>query len=89
MDFTHDVDKKIINGFLQDRRNALTQLGTLGYSKRAVTERAERLGLTRTLLAQHADGELELSARRCLRCDEVFVSQGSFNRLCRRCRSRH
>ncbi|MFH1809196.1 MAG: hypothetical protein ABIJ09_10665 [Pseudomonadota bacterium] len=88
-EFSYDVDKQIVEGFLSNKSAMYNNLGEVGYSRRVLKERAEKLGLTQSLLAQHSAGEVQLAVRSCLNCDEPFVSVGSFNRLCKRCRSRH
>ena len=89
LEFNSQVDKEIIEGFLSDKNAMLSNLSAAGYSKRAIRERAEKLGLTQSLLAQYDSGEIELTVRTCLNCDEPVTSVGVFNRLCKRCRSRH
>lgn len=89
VEFNSQIDKEIIEGFLSDKNAMLATMTAAGFSKRAIRERAEKLGLTQSLLAQFSAGEVELSVRTCLNCDEPFISVGVFNRLCKRCRSRH
>ncbi|HET6343281.1 MAG TPA: hypothetical protein VFH51_00055 [Myxococcota bacterium] len=94
------LDRRIIEGMLQDRNVFLEQMEAEGFSSAAVLRRAAELGLSEALIRQvkgvAADlaGERpgrrpapsSLGARTCLSCDRVFLSSGPGNRLCMRCR---
>lgn len=94
------LDRKIIEGMLEDRDALLAKMAELGVTEDAVMRRAAELGLSEALLRQvkgvAADlaGERpgrpgmpsSLGARTCLSCDRVFLSTGPGNRLCMRCR---
>lgn len=94
------LDRRIIEGMLNDRKELLDELAKEGMTSAAVLRRAAELGLSEALLRQvkgvAADlaGERpgrratpsSLGARTCLSCDRVFLSTGPGNRLCMRCR---
>lgn len=94
------LDRRIIEGMLQDRAIFLEEMATEGFNAAAVLRRAAELGLSEALIRQvkgvAADlaGERpgrrpapsSLGARTCLSCDRVFLSSGPGNRLCMRCR---
>jgi hypothetical protein len=94
------LDRRIIEGMLQDRNTFLEQMEREGFTSAAVLRRAAELGLSEALIRQvkgvAADlaGERpgrrpapsSLGARTCLSCDRVFLSSGPGNRLCMRCR---
>jgi hypothetical protein len=94
------VDRRIIEGMLNDRGSLMTDMAKIGYSQSQVMRRAAELGLSEALIRQvrgvAADlaGERPgrrgapptLGARGCLSCDRVFLSTGPGNRLCMRCR---
>jgi hypothetical protein len=94
------LDRRIIEGMLNDRKTLLDDLQKEGMTQGAVLRRAAELGLSEALLRQvkgvAADlaGERpgrrpmpsSLGARTCLSCDRVFLSTGPGNRLCMRCR---
>ncbi len=94
------LDRRIIEGMLQDRETLMTEMKTKGFSEGIILRRAAELGLSEALLRQvkgvAADlaGERPgrrsapdaLGARTCLSCDRVFLSTGPGNRLCMRCR---
>jgi hypothetical protein len=94
------LDRRIIEGMLQDRTVFLEQMEAEGFASAAVLRRAAELGLSEALIRQvkgvAADlaGERpgrrpapsSLGARTCLSCDRVFLSSGPGNRLCMRCR---
>ena len=94
------LDRRIIEGMLNDRKALLADLEKEGMTQGAVLRRAAELGLSDALLRQvkgvAADlaGERpgrrvtpsSLGARTCLSCDRVFLSTGPGNRLCMRCR---
>jgi hypothetical protein len=86
--FSFEIDQRIIKGFLVDREATLQDLEKAGFSRQAVLARTEKLGLTGDLLKRHRLVPLDVSARRCLNCDEVFLSIGPQNRLCNACRKR-
>ncbi|MBN1960928.1 MAG: hypothetical protein JW841_08275 [Deltaproteobacteria bacterium] len=94
------LDRRIIEGMLNDRKALLDEMQKEGLAPSAVLRRAAELGLSEALLRQvkgvAADlaGERpvrrpmpsSLGARTCLSCDRVFLSTGPGNRLCMRCR---
>ena len=94
------LDRRIIEGMLQDRNIFLEEMASEGFGAAAVLRRAAELGLSEALIRQvkgvAADlaGERpgrrpapsSLGARTCLSCDRVFLSSGPGNRLCMRCR---
>ena len=94
------LDKRIIEGMLDDKEGFLDDMHQEGFSREAVVRRAAELGLSEALIRQvkgvAADlaGERpgkrptpsSLGARTCLQCDRVFFSSGPGNRLCTRCR---
>src|SRR5690606_22674494 len=93
-------DRRIIDGMLGDRQQMFEEMSAQGISKAMVLRRAAEIGISEALLRQvrgvAADlaGEraakrpvtTSLAARTCLSCDRVFLSTGSNNRLCMRCR---
>jgi hypothetical protein len=95
-----ELDRRIIEGMLRDRKALLDDLAKEGMGQGVVLRRAAELGLSEALLRQvkgvAADlaGERpgrrpmpsSLGARTCLSCDRVFLSTGPGNRLCMRCR---
>jgi hypothetical protein len=95
-----ELDRRIIEGMLHDRKALLEELAKEGLTQAMVLRRAAELGLSEALLRQvkgvAADlaGERPgrrpapstLGARTCLSCDRVFLSTGPGNRLCMRCR---
>lgn len=83
--FSLEIDKRIIDGVLGDRETMLRELAEAGFSKKAVLDRASSLGLTRAFISRCQVGAVSAQVRRCLRCEERFVSLGPQNRLCRRC----
>jgi hypothetical protein len=94
------LDRRIIEGMLDDREIFLAAMAKEGFTSNAVLRRAAELGLSEALVRQvkgvAADlaGERPgrraapsaLGARTCLSCDRVFLSSGPGNRLCMRCR---
>ena len=86
--FTPEIDDQIIEGFQLDQEATLRQLAKAGFPRGEVLERAGRLGLSNDLLKMHRLSGVVVSSRRCLSCDEAFLSAGPQNRLCNRCRKR-
>lgn len=86
--FSPEIDRQIIEGFLGDRDVMLRSLEGAGISREAIFRRAGKLGLTRDFLEQCRFGGVEPAVRRCLNCNEAFVSLGPQNRLCKRCRTK-
>jgi hypothetical protein len=86
--FTLEIDRRIVEGFLVDQEATLRKLASAGYTRKAVLDRAGKLGLTNDFLRKHRSGAFGVSVRSCLSCDETFVSVGPQNRLCNRCRKR-
>lgn len=84
--FTPMIDQQIIDGFLGDQQALLGRLAKVGFCRKSVLERALDLGITKELVRQCRIGGAALSMRRCLSCDERFLSHGPQNRLCHRCR---
>jgi hypothetical protein len=83
--FTAETDRQIIAGFWGDRKAMLELLAERGFCRRAVFHRAEKIGLMRGRALRQASRVLLV--RQCLRCEQVFVAEGPYNRLCRRCRT--
>ena len=95
-----EIDRRIIEGMLQDRDQFIHTMADEGYTEAVVLRRAAELGLSEALIRQvkgvAADlaGErpgrrpapASLGARTCLSCDRIFLSSGPGNRLCMRCR---
>ncbi len=98
--FDPSMDRRIIEGMLDDRENLMREMRDKGINQPMVLRRAAELGLSEALIRQvrgvAADlaGErpgkkvntTQLGARTCLCCDRVFLSTGASNRLCMRCR---
>lgn len=94
------LDKKIIEGMLNDRERLMSEMEALGYTAEAVLRRAADLGLSEAYLrhVQTVAADLagdrpgarripsHLRARTCLSCERVFLSSGPGNRICPRCR---
>lgn len=94
------LDRKIIEGMLNDRENLMAEMANLGYTAEAVLRRAADLGLSEAYLrhVQTVAADLagdrpgarripsHLRARTCLSCERVFLSSGPGNRICPRCR---
>ena len=85
--FTRAIDRRIIDGYLQDLPAMVEELGRAGISEEAIVRRGESLGVTKDSLSRSAPGEHQIAARECLCCDRTFLSFGIQNRLCRRCRA--
>ena len=82
----HCAQPELASG--KNKEATLRELAKAGFPRSVVLERAGKLGLTGDLLKrQHLDRR-DVSVRRCLNCDETFLSMGSQNRLCNRCRKR-
>jgi len=86
--FTLEIDQRIVRGFLDNKEATLRELVEAGFTRSAVLDRAGKLGLTGDFLTRHRVNRDDVSVRRCLNCDEVFLSLGLQNRLCNRCRKR-
>jgi hypothetical protein len=86
--FSLEIDQQIIKGLLVDQEATLRELAKAGFPRSVVLDRAGKLGLTSDLLKMHRLDRLDVSVRRCLNCDEAFLSLGMQNRLCSRCRKR-
>jgi hypothetical protein len=84
--FTLDIDDCIVRGYLSNRRAMLRELAGQGYSRSAVLHRARELGLSAQFVKWCAIGKPDVALRACLGCGVSFVSVGSHNRLCPRCR---
>jgi len=94
------LDRRIIDGMLNDREHLMTEMMEKGFSETAILRRAAELGLSEALLRQvkgvaadlagerpgRRSAPSALGARTCLSCDRVFLSTGPGNRLCMRCR---
>lgn len=83
-----EIDRRIIEGYLQDPRSMIEELGQAGIAKEEIIRRGAALGVTPAVLSVEEPGRSGLAARVCLRCDQAFLSLGIHNRLCRRCRGR-
>lgn len=86
--FTPEIDRQIITGFLADKEATLRQLTRAGFNRKRVLDRAGTLGLSSDFLKRHRLSGGDVSVRRCLNCDEEFLSMGRQNRLCNRCRKK-
>ncbi len=86
--FTASIDKIIVKGFLADRRTAINELKTKGFTRNAILDRARELGLSDQFLKWCAVGKSDVALRNCLGCGERFLSVGFQNRLCPRCKNR-
>ena len=86
--FTIEIDQRIIKGFLVDQEATIRELAEAGFPRGAVLDRAGKLGFTPDFLRRHHLDPVDVSVRLCLNCDVPFVSMGSQNRLCNRCRKR-
>jgi hypothetical protein len=86
--FTLEIDKQIVEGFLVDQEATLRSLASAGLSRREVLDRASLLGLSNDVIKSHRLSGAVVSVRKCLSCDDVFLSVGPQNRLCNRCRKR-
>jgi hypothetical protein len=84
--FTPEIDKQIIDGFVGDKEAMFEELALAGFSKDEIYKRSKSLGLSSNFVAQCRAGNTAVSVRRCLNCDETFVSMGVHLRLCLRCR---
>jgi hypothetical protein len=87
--FTPEIDRQIVAGFWGDQKAMLLLLAEGGFSREAVFQRAEKIGVIKGRSSHSAGIEIALLLRQCLRCDQVFLAQGLFNRLCRRCLARN
>jgi hypothetical protein len=86
--FTPEIDQRIIDGFLEDQEATLQELAEAGFSREVVLDRAQEIGLSVGFIKRHRSLVVDVSVRRCLSCDEEFLSVGPQNRLCNRCRAR-
>jgi len=84
--FTPEIDKRLIEGFLDDREAILRALEQDGFGRDAIQRRARVLGLTEKTLEQVRMNRRLISVRRCLRCEKEFLSLGPQNRFCVQCR---
>lgn len=84
--FSRELDQRIIDGLLDDQEATLRELEESGFPRSVVLDRAGKLGLTGELLRRHRRDRIEITIRRCLNCEETFLSTGMQNRLCSRCR---
>ena len=83
-----EIDKRIIEGYLTNREEMFEELGRVGFAKQAIIDRAGTLGLSASFVSKSRAGGVNPTVRRCLCCDQSFVSLGPQNRLCNRCRNR-
>jgi hypothetical protein len=86
-ELTPAVDEQIIKGFFGDLEAMIKVLCMSGFKREEILERAEFLGLNRTLVKACTKPE-DLLVRRCLKCDREFLSLGPQNRLCRVCKGK-
>jgi len=84
--FTPEIDLQIVDGVLGDSENMLATLTRAGFSKEEIHRRSRSLGLSNRFIAQCRAGDIVVSVRRCLNCDDKFLSMGVHLRLCVRCR---
>jgi len=84
--FTPEVDCEIIRGYANDQEATIARLKQEhGLSRDAITKRASVLGINRQFIKQLGLPEFTYGPRPCLRCEKVFLSRGSGNRLCPKC----
>jgi len=86
--FTPEIDRRILEGYLGDRRTMIEELGRAGITEEAIVKRGEALGLSTSFLSMSQTGRVNLAIRQCLTCEQAFASFGPQNRLCKRCRQR-
>ena len=86
--FTSSIDGTIIKGFLENRRAMFKKLGSMGFTRSAILDRAKELGLSDQFLKKCSVGNHKVAMRICLGCNARFLSMGVGNRLCPRCRNR-
>ncbi len=94
--FTPELDREILDAFIEGETDTIDRLLHDGWTKPALTKRAQELGFNeadlqkeREVARQLRDGEIvrgKVKGRTCLRCARVFVSLGPGNRLCSLCR---
>jgi hypothetical protein len=84
--FTPEIDRRIIEGFLNNQKTLLATLTNEQLSKGAILKRAGELGLNKEFFTMIKRDGVEPEARKCLRCGKYFASVGAHNRLCTKCR---
>lgn len=82
------IDQSIIEALVHPERNLLDALYRSGMSAEAVSARAAQLCLTNDVIKRCRLSGTMPSMRSCLECGARFLSLGSHNRRCRRCRPR-
>jgi hypothetical protein len=85
--FTSTIDGVIVKGFLANQKAAIKKLKGMGFSRKAIINRAKELGLTDQFIKRCSVGNPDVALRTCLRCGERFLSLGFQNRLCPRCKN--
>jgi hypothetical protein len=79
------MDKRIIEGFLDDRQTTLEEFEQAGFDRAAILKRAKKL-FHRGALQQYQFNPPRLSVRKCLECQREFLSYGPQHRHCEHCR---
>jgi len=87
--FTAVIDRCIIKGFLGNRKEMYRQLRSQGYTRGAVLDRAQQLGLSDQFVKSCTVGNPDVALRTCLGCGNRFLSVGFQNRLCAHGKSRN
>ena len=94
------LDRRIIEGMLNDRDALMAELTKDGVTEAMVLRRAAECGVSESLIRQVKGVVADLAGdrpgrgalpntmrpRNCLSCERVFLSLGPANRLCIRCR---
>jgi hypothetical protein len=84
--FTIEIDRRILEGYLGDKERMFEELGRVGITAAAIVKRGKVLGLWTNALAKCRAHRLPVAIRRCLMCEQSFLSVGPQNRMCSRCR---
>jgi hypothetical protein len=80
-----ESDQQIIDAVVSEERTLLRELRRKGMSSEAVRVRANQIGLTHDFIRRCRLAGSRPAMRACMRCDAIFLSAGTHNRLCRRC----
>ncbi len=79
-------DQRIIDLTIAGDEEALRRFSAkAGTRIERVRARARRIGLTPRIVRGARRAGTRPSRRKCLRCDQKFLSKGRHNRLCSRC----
>lgn len=82
------IDQSIIEALVNPERHLLDALYRSGMTAEAVSARAAELCLTNEVVKRCRLTGTMPSMRPCLECDARFLSLGSHNRRCKKCRPR-